>query len=208
MLALTFATGVADAVGYLSLERVFVGNMTGNIVILGMGLAGANDLPVLGPTLALFGFMTGAAVCGWLIHSTHPAGWPWAAFVVTGVIEAACAALLLIFPTDFPPVWVTTALGVALGVQAAAARRLAVTDVTTVVITSTVTALSSDLIGGRGRGSGRRLAAIVLMLAGATCGALMAHWDASAGLTLAAVITATVGILGYVTFRASPPERS
>ena len=36
MLALTFATGVIDAVGYLGLDRVFTGNMTGNVVILGM----------------------------------------------------------------------------------------------------------------------------------------------------------------------------
>ena len=36
MIVLTFVTGVVDSVGYLGLDRVFVGNMTGNIVILGM----------------------------------------------------------------------------------------------------------------------------------------------------------------------------
>jgi len=45
---LTFVTGIVDAVGFLALDRVFTGNMTGNIVILGMGVAGADDLPVLG----------------------------------------------------------------------------------------------------------------------------------------------------------------
>jgi uncharacterized membrane protein YoaK (UPF0700 family) len=30
MLALTFSTGIGDAVGYLSLDRVFTGNMTGS----------------------------------------------------------------------------------------------------------------------------------------------------------------------------------
>ena len=40
MMALTFVTGVVDAVGYLGLDKVFTGNMTGNIVILAMGLAG------------------------------------------------------------------------------------------------------------------------------------------------------------------------
>lgn len=34
MLALTFATGIIDAVGYLGLDRVFTGNMTGNVVVL------------------------------------------------------------------------------------------------------------------------------------------------------------------------------
>ena len=40
MLALTFTTGINDAVGYLGLDKVFTGNMTGNVVILGMALAG------------------------------------------------------------------------------------------------------------------------------------------------------------------------
>jgi hypothetical protein len=38
MLALTFTTGIVDAVGYLGLDRVFTANMTGNVVILGMAL--------------------------------------------------------------------------------------------------------------------------------------------------------------------------
>ena len=61
MLALTFATGIIDAVGYLGLDRVFTGNMTGNVVILGMALLGADGLPVLGPLVALAGFVAGAA---------------------------------------------------------------------------------------------------------------------------------------------------
>jgi hypothetical protein len=48
MIALTVVTGVVDAVGFRGLDRVFTGNMTGNIVILGMGVAGADELPVLG----------------------------------------------------------------------------------------------------------------------------------------------------------------
>ena len=52
MVALTFVTGLLDAVGYLGLDRVFTGNMTGNVVILGMGLAGEDSLPVAGPLAA------------------------------------------------------------------------------------------------------------------------------------------------------------
>ncbi len=57
MLALTFVTGVVDAVGYLRLDQVFAGNMTGNVVILGMAAAGGSRLPVLGPALALVSFL-------------------------------------------------------------------------------------------------------------------------------------------------------
>ncbi|MEC5150133.1 DUF1275 family protein [Cryobacterium sp. GrIS_2_6] len=48
MLALAFSTGLADAVGHLGLDKVFTGNMAGNGVILGMALAGASNLSVLG----------------------------------------------------------------------------------------------------------------------------------------------------------------
>src|ERR1700709_875512 len=64
MLALTFSTGVVDAVGYLGLDRVFTGNMTGNVVVLGMALTGAQDLPVVGPVVALVGFLLGAVLAG------------------------------------------------------------------------------------------------------------------------------------------------
>ena len=64
MLALTFSTGVIDAVGYLGLDRVFTGNMTGNVVILGMALVGGTGLPVVGPAVALAAFMAGAAAGG------------------------------------------------------------------------------------------------------------------------------------------------
>jgi uncharacterized membrane protein YoaK (UPF0700 family) len=60
MLALTFSTGmIVDAVGYLGLDRVFSGNMTGNAAVAGMAPAGGDDLPIAGPALALAGF-TGA----------------------------------------------------------------------------------------------------------------------------------------------------
>ena len=49
MLVLTFTTGINDAVGYLGLDKVFTGNMTGNVVILGMALTGADGLPIILP---------------------------------------------------------------------------------------------------------------------------------------------------------------
>src|SRR5699024_1866725 len=57
LLLLTFSTGMVDAIGYLGFDKVFTGNMTGNVVILGMGLAGADGVPVLRPALALVFFM-------------------------------------------------------------------------------------------------------------------------------------------------------
>ena len=74
MLALTFSTGVIDAVGYLGLDNVFTGNMTGNVVLLGMAFAGGADLPVLRPALALLFFMLGAALAGRMLRRGRKGG--------------------------------------------------------------------------------------------------------------------------------------
>src|SRR3954467_13406316 len=86
MLALTFSTGVIDAVGYLGLDRVFTGNMTGNVVILGMALVGGNGLPVLGPLLALAGFMAGAALGGRVLKVAGP-GWTSRTTLLFGLVS-------------------------------------------------------------------------------------------------------------------------
>ena len=57
LLALTAVTGLVDAVSYLRLGRVFVANMTGNVVFLGFSAA---------PRSGSFrrGYQGGAAACG------------------------------------------------------------------------------------------------------------------------------------------------
>ena len=64
LLILTLTSGLIDAVSYLGLGHVFTANMTGNIVLLGFGLAGAGGLPVLAPVVSLLSFLVGAAAGG------------------------------------------------------------------------------------------------------------------------------------------------
>src|SRR5215203_4297639 len=70
LLALTFSTGVIDAVSYLGLGRVFTANMTGNIVLLGFGVAGSGGLPVVAPLVSLGAFLVGSAIGGVLAVRT------------------------------------------------------------------------------------------------------------------------------------------
>ncbi|MCL3817799.1 YoaK family protein [Aeromicrobium wangtongii] len=212
MLALTFSTGVIDAVGYLGLDRVFTGNMTGNVVILGMGLVGAEDLPVLGPLLALVGFMAGAALSGRALKTAEP-GWTRRTTVLlslVAVVMLAVAALLLAIEDDFSHtvgITITTLLGAAMGVQAATARFIAVKDVTTVVVTSTITGLAADSVLGSGKAAGqspRRVAAVLLILAGAAAGAALLKWHLGAGLVLSGGITLVVVVLGAIHARHHP----
>src|ERR1700754_4958455 len=66
MLVLTVLTGVVDAVSILSLGRVFVANMTGNVVFVGFALAGANGFSLAASLWALAGSLAGAAA-GWAL---------------------------------------------------------------------------------------------------------------------------------------------
>jgi uncharacterized membrane protein YoaK (UPF0700 family) len=213
MLALTFSTGIADAVGYLGLDRVFTGNMTGNVVILGMALAGADDLPVVGPLLAFATFLAGAALGGLVVRS-QDVGWTGRTtvlFGVVGVLLVAIAVTLAVFDADMPygvQLAVTGSLAAAMGLQAATARHLAVKEITTVVVTSAITGLAMDsrLVGGHGRHVRRRVAAIALIGAGACAGALLLQVHVAWGVALAAVITLAVTVLGHARGRASAAE--
>jgi uncharacterized membrane protein YoaK (UPF0700 family) len=205
MLALTFSTGVVDAVGYLGLDRVFTGNMTGNVVILGMALTGADDLPIVGPVLALVGFVLGAIAAGRALRAS-PVGWThratWLLAVVAGLIVVSLVPVLLGGdPAPEPILFTVTALlGAAMGMQAGVARHLGVADVTTVVVTSTLVGLAFESRLGKGKGQkwGRRLSAIVLIALGALTGAALLQFGLVWGIGLAALITVAVAALGHV----------
>ena len=204
MLALTFSTGVIDAVGYLGLDRVFTGNMTGNVVILGMALAGADDLPIVGPIIALVLFMLGALIAGRTLRPVA-AGWSGRStilFSFVGVVILAAAVPLLVIesPSDPVKLAVTGALGLAMGMQAGAARHIGEKDVTTVVVTSTLVGLAFDskFGGGAGQPWKRRAGAVLLIGLGALSGALLLHVHIGAGMAVAAGITLICALLGHV----------
>jgi uncharacterized membrane protein YoaK (UPF0700 family) len=214
MLLLTFSTGVVDAIGYLGLDKVFTANMTGNVVILAMGLTGQDGLPIVGPVVALIGFVVGAAVAGRLLRGV-PKGWhrrdTTVLALVAGLLLIALVPTAFITSTPADPALglpVTALLAVAMGMQAGAARHIAVTDVTTVVITSTLAALAFDSRVGRSTGQAwfRRLAAVVLLALGALSGAallLIAFW---VGLALAAALLVVVAVLGALGSRRAARE--
>jgi hypothetical protein len=67
LLALTAVTGLVDAVSILQLGRVFVANMTGNVVFTGFAIGGAPGFSLSASLFALAGFLVGATVGGMLI---------------------------------------------------------------------------------------------------------------------------------------------
>ncbi|MEV4889796.1 YoaK family protein [Nonomuraea sp. NPDC055795] len=203
MLALTFATGVVDAVGYLRLDQVFAGNMTGNVVILGMAAIGGTGLPVLGPVVALVSFVIGAAVAGRVLRTAAP-GWSGRCTGLlggVGLVLAATALGLAVIGTGTPAARASMAasLALAMGVQAATARHLGVKDVTTVVVTSTLTGLAADsrLGAARGQGALRRVAAVALIIAGAVTGAALCQVHEGLAVAVAALVVLAATGLGH-----------
>lgn len=211
--ALTFVTGVVDAVGFLGLDRVFTGNMTGNIVILGMGVAGADELPVLGPAVALAAFTAAAYLAGLVLRGpggVRQPGWQHRVTVLLtlGAATLTVLTVVAVVTGNHPPpaaqIPMAAATAAVMGSQAMVARAVAVADMTTVVVTSTLASLAGETWarGGRGAVANRRLAAIAVIFAGAVVGALLMRVHLAVPFGLAAVTTATVALLGH--FRLSP----
>jgi uncharacterized membrane protein YoaK (UPF0700 family) len=198
LLVLTFTTGLVDAVSYLGLGHVFTANMTGNVILLGFGIAGSGGLPVVAPLVSLGCFLLGAGAGGALGKQTghrHPEHIAGALAIEVGLIAttAILAAAIGVHPDTAAGDLVIALLAVAMGIRNATVRRIGVPDLTTTVLTGTLTALAADspLIGGTGRGLARRVAAIVAMFTGALVGALLLKSSlalplfAAAGLALA-----------------------
>jgi uncharacterized membrane protein YoaK (UPF0700 family) len=192
LLALTFTSGMVDAVSYLGLGRVFTANMTGNVVLLGFGIAHSGGLPVLPPIVSLGSFALGAGIGGLLgtklshRHAVHVgAAWTLQAALITCATILAAAVHPHAGSASRDVVIGTLAL--AMGIQTATARRLAVPDLPTTVVTQTLTGLVADsrLFGGPGQGTSRRGSAVAAMLGGAVVGALLLK----ASLVLALALT-------------------
>lgn len=215
LMLLTFVTGVVDAVGYLALDRVFVGNMTGNIVILGMALAGADGLPVLGPAVALGAFALAAFAAGMFLRRRRKV-WSTAVtwLLVAGAVLLAAIGVALLAPgaVGSPTLLLaaSTATAAVMGVQAAVARSLAVTDMTTVVVTSTLTSLASESLvdGGIAGLWNRRLAAIAAILIGAFSGALLLQLGPAVPLLVAAGLTGLAVAAGHPLLHIPAPDRA
>ena len=205
MLVLTFSTGIADAVGYLGLDKVFTGNMTGNVVILGMGASGTTDLPVEGPVIALAAFMAGAALGGRTMR-THSSGtWNRTASVLLAAVGGAFAVAAVVLAVDEVEhgtaiaFGLTAVLAAAMGLQAAVARNIAVKDVTTVVVTSTITGLAADSRLGAGTENhtwARRSGAVLLIGVGACVGALLLSVSLALAVATPALISLAVAVVG------------
>jgi uncharacterized membrane protein YoaK (UPF0700 family) len=152
LVVLSIVAGSADAAGYLGLGRVFTANMTGNIVLLGIAVSEGRSGDTERSLFALLAFIVGTCLGGWMCRDVPPKrGW---APQITQVISLE-AGLLLVYAAwwlhvapvehiNFAYPYIAL-LGLAMGLQGAAAFHLGIPGVVTTVVTGTLTSLFTGL---------------------------------------------------------------
>ncbi len=212
LVILTVVTGLVDAFSYLDLGHVFMANMTGNVVFLAFALAGASGFSVAGSVVALGAFALGSTVGGRTaaVFTERRGRMLRAAASVEAVLVVIAIALSAASGQGTSGGFrygIIVLLGVAMGVQNATARKMAVPDLTTTVLTQTSAGLFADmkLIGGTGSKAGRRLVSVLAMFVGAVIGAtLVVHGSKTLALVVAFALVAPVALIAGMLSRGRP----
>jgi uncharacterized membrane protein YoaK (UPF0700 family) len=202
LMVLTFTTGVIDAVSFVGLGHVFTANMTGNVVFIGFALAGARGVSIARSSVALVAFGGGALLGGRLVSGLARASARHLAIAsASEAASLAIAAGLALGRMGLPPTSIVYALitltAFTMGLRNSIVRKLGVSDVTTTVLTLTITGLAADsaLAGGDNARSGRRVISVVAMLGGAFLGALLLReWGFTPPLAVAALLAGAVAV--------------
>lgn len=115
---------------------------------------------------------------------------------LTGVAAVAVAAGL-VSSHGATRIWVIALLAIGMGLQNATVRRLALPDLTTTVLTMTLTGLAADspVAGGSNPRLGRRLTAVAAMIAGAVAGASLMR-----GAGFATTLAVLAGLYAVIAF--------
>jgi uncharacterized membrane protein YoaK (UPF0700 family) len=203
LLLLTATTGLIDAVAFLGLGHVFTANMTGNVVFLGFAIAGAKGLSVSASVLALVCFL--ALAGGRLALAMDQRSRRQLMVIATSgeallLAGAAIAAIGVPINGTFGQRWAIVALtAAAMGLRNSTVRRLGAADLTTTVLTLTLTGLAADssLVGGTNPRPTRRIGSVVALFSGALIGAVLVLHQ---GLVWPLAIACGFAVIGVLAF--------
>lgn len=213
LLGLTAVTGLVDAVSFLSLGRVFTANMTGNIVILAFATARVSGLSIARSSTALLSFIIGAIFGGRIMARAG------ADEQIQSAVQAFLLEVALLFAASFcaigyrghsledslQPFALIALMGLAMGIRNAAVRKLAIPDLTTTVLTLTITGIAADssIANGNNPRLARRIASVVAMFLGAALGAVILRYSISGALWLGTAISALCSAALFRSLRTS-----
>ncbi len=175
---LALAAGVADAVSFLILGRTFVANMTGNFVVLGLGLGGVQGISLINTVAAMLSFLGVAGVVGFISKTTRRSRSRYLLKMTIAELVLALAALAVTFvdsglPSRFPSMVITIFLGSAMGLQSASQQRMKVANISTTYITAVATQLAAEITTAPLKTTLRRVLSIVTRIVGALIAALL-----------------------------------
>jgi len=211
-LGMTAVTGLVDAVSYLSLGRVFTANMTGNIVLLAFATARVPGLSITRSLTALVWFLTGALLGGRIMARAGADSqfrFATRAFLLEVVALTAASLCAIGYEGNVveplvQPLALIALTGLAMGTRNAAVRKLAIPDLTTTVLTLTLTGIAADssLAKGNNVRLARRIGSVLAMFSGAALGAVVIGYSVAATLGLAAAISALCNAALFRSLRA------
>jgi uncharacterized membrane protein YoaK (UPF0700 family) len=197
LLALTFVTGIIDAVSFLGLGQVFAAMQTGNVIFLGFGIAGTAGSPVTDPIIGLTAFIAGSGIAAVaLSHSRRRGPHLGPAMAIEVLLLGGVAIATAISEPSRGTLFafsLIAVLSLAMGLRNTLARQLGGTTLATTVLNLTLTAVSSPSSVSIATGSDLavRGSALLAILAGALTGALLLKVSLSLPLAIAAAITLT-----------------
>ncbi len=174
-----FAAGAVDIISFSKLGGVFASAMTGNLAFLGLYLARFSFASAIGSAIALLGFIAGAAAGHLLTRGKNRA----ASLQILLTIETAllAAACILWLPLRHPNFSLAADLLIALlaismGLQSIVGKKINLSNIPTVVFTSTLTNLvigiAEMVASGKselGADTKRQIKSFLLYFAGALC---------------------------------------
>ncbi|MET8348690.1 MULTISPECIES: YoaK family protein [unclassified Micromonospora] len=183
VVVLTFLTGSADAIGFLSLGGAFSSVMTGNMVLLGLS-AGRGDAELaLTSGCAIVAFIVGVLAGARLVGSAQPDDPVWPRRVTWALVLELLVfvVFLIVWEVNLPhhDDHVDLALlllsAAALGVQSSAIQRFGVPGLSSTYLTGTLTSLIAGVAARSPWDSLRPKAQVLLaLITGAAVGALVA----------------------------------
>ena len=172
--------------------------MTGNVVFLAFAVAGAPGLSITRSLTALIAFMIGALIGGRVaarLSEVLTPGWITTALSLESALLLAATLVSIRFRdssgSSFQLYSIIVLTACAMRIRNATVRKMAVPDLTTTVLTLTVTGLAADskFAGGTSPRWRRRLLAVLLMFAGAALGTLLLRRSVVLALATATLLS-------------------
>jgi uncharacterized membrane protein YoaK (UPF0700 family) len=201
---LTLTTGAVDVTSFLALGNVFSSVVTGDMVLLGAAAGTGRPELAVHSGVALAGYLAGV-VAGAPLAARRPQAtgtWPPSVTVILAVelvILVAFSAgweLAGTHPTGGGQLALVAVLAAAMGLQAAAVRRLG--QMSTTYLTSTLTALVAGLVtGSKPDGMARSLGVLATLIIGAIAASVLLE-EARAWVPLVILVPLVLVIVASV----------